>query len=107
MLALIHSMHHLWTISPVIELGDVLPPGRRYSGSRGSHRDPLTLFVSLRPPSLDEEARTWPIKIYALGSFTVLKDEVPIGFSRKTQKPPLELLQALIAWAGTSSRSPP
>jgi len=54
----------------------------------------------LRPPSLDEEAWPWPIKIYTLGSFTVLKDEAAIGFSRKTQKRPLELLQALIALGG-------
>lgn len=54
----------------------------------------------LRPRSLDEETWPWPIKIYTLGSFTVLKDEEPIGFSRKTQKRPLELLQALIALGG-------
>jgi len=54
----------------------------------------------LRPPSLDEEAWAWPIKIYAFGPFTVLKDEAPIGFSRRTQKRPLELLQALIALGG-------
>ena len=54
----------------------------------------------LRPPSLDEDAWPWPIKIYALGSFTVLKGEAPITFSRKTQKRPLELLQALVAAGG-------
>jgi DNA-binding SARP family transcriptional activator len=54
----------------------------------------------LCPPSLHEEAWPWPIKVYTLGHFNVLKDGAPIRFARRTQKKPLELLQALIAFGG-------
>ena len=54
----------------------------------------------LRPPPLHEEALPWPIKIYTLGHFNVLKDGAPIRFARRTQRRPLELLQALIAFGG-------
>jgi LuxR family maltose regulon positive regulatory protein len=55
----------------------------------------------LAPTSLDVEAWPWPIKIYTLGGFHVLKDGAEIRFKRKTQKRPLELLQALIALGGS------
>jgi hypothetical protein len=54
----------------------------------------------LAPPSLEVDAWPWPIKIYSLGHFSVLKDGAPIRFARRTQKRPLELLQALIAFGG-------
>src|SRR4029077_12351618 len=54
----------------------------------------------LAPPSLEVDAWPRPIKIYSLGHFSVLKDGAPIRFARRTQKRPLELLQALIAFGG-------
>src|SRR4029077_20264547 len=42
----------------------------------------------------------WPIRIYTLGRFSVLRGDDPIKFSAKTQKKPLELLRALIARGG-------
>jgi ATP/maltotriose-dependent transcriptional regulator MalT/DNA-binding SARP family transcriptional activator len=54
----------------------------------------------LAPPSLEVDAWPWPIKIYSLGHFSVIKDGEPIRFARRTQKRPLELLQALIAFGG-------
>ncbi|MGZ5790091.1 MAG: BTAD domain-containing putative transcriptional regulator [Burkholderiaceae bacterium] len=43
----------------------------------------------------------WPIRIYTLGRFSVVKDGVPLVFSGKTQKKPLEMLRALIAFGGS------
>ncbi len=60
----------------------------------------IVRFRQLRPPSPDIENWPWPIRVYTLGRFAVLKDDVPIGASGKTQKKPLELLKALIALGG-------
>jgi two-component SAPR family response regulator len=54
----------------------------------------------LHPPTHASGARSWPFKVFVLGRFQVLKDEVPIRFSRRAQRKPLELLQALIAFGG-------
>jgi two-component SAPR family response regulator len=56
---------------------------------------------SRRVPSRPEGGRTWPFKVFVFGRFQVLKDNVPIRFSRRQQRKPLELLQALIAFGGT------
>lgn len=48
-----------------------------------------------------EIARPWPFKVFVLGRFQVLRDDAPIRFSRRHQRKPLELLQALIAFGGT------
>lgn len=50
--------------------------------------------------SKPESARTWPLKVFVLGCFQVLKDDAPIPFPRRKQRKPLELLQALIAFGG-------
>jgi len=51
----------------------------------------------LEEPPLDIENWPWPIKIFTLGRFVVLKNDRPIEFSVKAQKKPLAMLQALIA----------
>jgi LuxR family transcriptional regulator, maltose regulon positive regulatory protein len=56
---------------------------------------------SRQPRPKPESARTWPFKVFVLGRFQVLKDDAPIRFSRRQQRKPLELLQALIAFGGT------
>lgn len=61
----------------------------------------LTKQYSRRPSPGLESARTWPFKVFVLGRFQVLKDDAPIRFSRRQQRKPLELLQALIAFGGT------
>lgn len=43
----------------------------------------------------------WPLKVFVLGRFRVLRGDDPIRFSRRAQRKPLELLQALIAFGGT------
>ena len=42
----------------------------------------------------------WPLKIFTLGKFGLLKDGTPIQFSRKAQEKPLSLLKAVIALGG-------
>jgi DNA-binding SARP family transcriptional activator len=42
----------------------------------------------------------YPVRIYTLGRFEILRDDEPIRFSGKEQKRPLELLKALIAFGG-------
>ncbi len=44
--------------------------------------------------------RDWPfpIKIYALGRFAVVRDDVPLQFVGKSPKKPLELLKGMIAF---------
>jgi len=56
----------------------------------------------LVPGSSDLDTWPWPIKIYALGAFKVVKNGDEIRFPRKMQKKPLELMQALIAYGGTN-----
>jgi DNA-binding SARP family transcriptional activator len=54
----------------------------------------------LAPPAAGGDAWPWPIRIRALGRFSVVKDGLEVSFGRKTQKRPLDLLQALIALGG-------
>jgi LuxR family transcriptional regulator, maltose regulon positive regulatory protein len=61
----------------------------------------LTKQYSRRPSAQLASARSWPFKVFVLGRFQVLKDNAPIRFSRRQQRKPLELLQALIAFGGT------
>lgn len=46
------------------------------------------------------ESWPWPIRIYTLGRFAIVKDGNSINHSGKSQKKPLELLKALIAFGG-------
>jgi len=43
----------------------------------------------------------WKIKIYTLGQFRILIDEVPLEYARKAPKKPLQLLKVLVAFGGT------
>jgi DNA-binding SARP family transcriptional activator len=46
------------------------------------------------------EAWPWPLKLYALGGFELLKEEKPLPFPRKVQHKPLLMLKALVALGG-------
>jgi len=46
----------------------------------------------------------WPLKIYTLGRFLILKDGRPLQFNRKVQQKPLSMLKALIAFGGKGVR---
>src|SRR6201982_1318396 len=61
----------------------------------------LTKQYRGQPSPKPESGRTWPFKVFVLGRFQVLKDDAAIRFSRRQQRKPLELLQALIAFGGT------
>jgi DNA-binding SARP family transcriptional activator len=51
-------------------------------------------------PPVQLENWPWPLKIYTLGRFAIVKARSPIKFSSKAQKKPLEMLKALIALGG-------
>jgi len=42
----------------------------------------------------------WPLRIQALGGFSVARDAKPLAFRGKAQKKPMELLKALVALGG-------
>lgn len=50
------------------------------------------------------ESWPWPLKIYTLGSFKLLRDDQPIRFSHKAQRRPLAMLQAIIAFGAREVR---
>lgn len=54
----------------------------------------------LLPISPCVDAWPWPVRIYTLGRFSVLRENTPIAFSGKAQKRPLQLLKALVACGG-------
>jgi DNA-binding SARP family transcriptional activator len=56
-------------------------------------------LVSDQPP-LHLENWPWPLKIFTLGRFAILRDGKPVQFSRKVQQKPLSVLKALIAFGG-------
>ena len=43
------------------------------------------------------DASAWPLRIYTLGRFSIVKDGQPVHWSGKGQKRPLDLLKALIS----------
>ncbi|HWP59666.1 MAG TPA: BTAD domain-containing putative transcriptional regulator [Candidatus Acidoferrales bacterium] len=53
-----------------------------------------------KSPPIEVEQWPWPIKIFTLGRFSVVKDGQPVQFSRKIQRKPFELLKAIIALGG-------
>lgn len=54
----------------------------------------------LLPDSPAVENWPWPVRVYTLGRFAVVKDDVSLGVSGKAQKKPLQLLKALVALGG-------
>ncbi len=44
--------------------------------------------------------RYWPLKIYTLGRFELVRENKPIGLSRKAPKKPFTMLKTLIAFGG-------
>jgi DNA-binding SARP family transcriptional activator len=54
----------------------------------------------LSAPDPGLEFWPWPVRVYALGRFAVLKDGKPLVFSGRPQHRTLELLKAIIAFGG-------
>jgi DNA-binding SARP family transcriptional activator len=46
------------------------------------------------------ESWPWPLKLYTLGAFGLLKEEKPLSFTRKVQHKPLLMLKVLVALGG-------
>lgn len=61
------------------------------------------LATSLPPPG-PLTGVDWPVRIYTLGRFALVKNGIPHHSDRKAQKRPIELLQALIALGGRGVR---
>ncbi|MBI1922327.1 MAG: hypothetical protein HYS23_14725 [Geobacter sp.] len=59
-------------------------------------------LVPEKPP-LHIENWPWPVRIYTLGRFAIERDGMPLEFSGKVQKKPLELLKALVALGGAEA----
>jgi DNA-binding SARP family transcriptional activator len=60
----------------------------------------LVRHHQLAPPAHLPEAWPWPIKVYTLGRFALMRDDAPITFAGKAQKRPLDLLKVLVAFGG-------
>lgn len=54
----------------------------------------------IAPPPDAPDAWPWPVRIEALGGFTVFRHGTPLAFEGKAQKKPIELLQVLVALGG-------
>jgi DNA-binding SARP family transcriptional activator len=60
--------------------------------------------LHLKPPARDTKHWPWPLRIYTLGRFEVLRDGRPLEYSRKAPKKTLALLKAIIALGGSGVR---
>ena len=49
---------------------------------------------------LEVEEWPWPLKIYTLGRFELIREGVPLQYAGRVQQKPLTLLKALIAYGG-------
>ncbi len=57
----------------------------------------------LAPPEPAPDAWPWPLRIHALGRFTLERDGAPLAAEGKGQRKPLELLRALVAHGAMSA----
>jgi ATP/maltotriose-dependent transcriptional regulator MalT/DNA-binding SARP family transcriptional activator len=64
-------------------------------------REQISRFA-LAPPGGAPGIESWPfpLKLFTLGRFSIVKDGEPLRFATKAQKRPLELLKALVALGG-------
>lgn len=58
-------------------------------------------FLRIAPPPVDVDGWPWPLTIRTLGRFEVLRDGLPLEFSRKAPRKTLQLLKAIIAAGGS------
>jgi class 3 adenylate cyclase/two-component SAPR family response regulator len=68
----------------------------------GGFARPVATFriEGFKPQSAKQVDRSWPLKVYTLGQFSMLRDGQPVVFSRKVQRRPLDLMKVLIANGG-------
>ena len=91
-------MHHYWSFevarflcTRALELGIEIPYVRELADCHG---------FSLKPVARACLDRSVPVVIRTLGRFHIQLDNEPLGFGRKAQKKPLEMLKALISFGG-------
>jgi DNA-binding SARP family transcriptional activator len=60
----------------------------------------LVRRLRFAPPDADAPGWPWPVQVYTLGRFAVLRDAAPLAFHGKAQRKPLELLKTLIVLGG-------
>ena len=72
------------------------------AGIEIDHVQSLIRRRKLTPPELATapESWPWPIRLYTLGRFEILRDDQPLRSSGKAQRKPLELLKCLCAFGG-------
>ena len=51
-------------------------------------------------PPIYIESWPWPLKVYTLGKFEIIRDDTPVLFNGKVQHKPLEMLKVMIALGG-------
>lgn len=76
-----------------------------YALRHGIERDYVKKIIHaqhLAAPSPEIEDWPWPVRIRALGRFSLEIEDRPVSFSGKAPKKPLELLKALVATGGTN-----
>jgi LuxR family transcriptional regulator, maltose regulon positive regulatory protein len=56
-------------------------------------------LVPATPPT-HLETWPWPLKVHTLGGLSILSDDKPVRFGRKTPRKPLELLALMVAFDG-------
>lgn len=71
----------------------------------GIEKDFVGRLIAARGLALDAHASAtldwpWPIRVFTLGNFRVIKDAKPISFSGKAQRRPFDLLKTIIALGG-------
>jgi DNA-binding SARP family transcriptional activator len=61
---------------------------------------------AIAPPVSGHYVKNWPypLKVYTLGSFSVLVDNQPLSYNHRGQNKPLALLKAIIAFGGRQVR---
>ena len=72
------------------------------AGIEVEHTERLIRECNLSPPSPEVEHWPWPVKIYTLGRFAVLRNNVPLVSTGKSQHRLLDFIQVLIALGGRS-----
>jgi DNA-binding SARP family transcriptional activator len=99
--ALARRVNGLWRNGRLFR--QVLPTMCAEALSAGIEPDYVRTLIrglDLRPPSQDDEAWPWPVKIYTLGRFEIFHDGRLLEFPHKAPRKQLLVLKALLAFGG-------
>ena len=89
--------------APVHELTEsIVDAGEADQLNLSGFARPVSVYrvLGLKPVTAKQIETAFPLKVYTLGQFALLKDGQPMAFSRKVQKRPLDLMKVLIAYGG-------